>query len=59
MSTRNNLLGRVIKRKIDRAASEDDVKGIIDNANTQLLQRQEVKETHVWPYKWWSELVLT
>ena len=45
MSTRNNLLGRVIKRKIDRAASEDDVKGIIDNANTQLLQRQEVKET--------------
>lgn len=45
MSTRNNLLGRVIKRKIDRAASEDDVKGIVDNANTQLLQRQEVKET--------------
>lgn len=45
MSTRNNLLGRVIKRKIDRADSEDDVKSIVDNANNQLLQRQEVKET--------------
>lgn len=45
MSFRNNLLGRVIKRKIDRAGSEDNVKEIIDNANTHLLQRQEVKET--------------
>lgn len=45
MSTRNNLLGRVIKRKIDRAGSEDDVKGIVDSANDQLLQRQEVRET--------------
>lgn len=45
MSTRNNLLGRVIKRKIDRAGSEDDVKEIVNNANNQLLQRQEVKET--------------
>ena len=45
MSTRNNLLGRVIKRKIDRAGSEDDVKSIVDSANTQLLQRQEVRDT--------------
>lgn len=45
MSTRNNLLGRVIKRKIDRAGSEEDVKGIVNTANDQLLQRQEVKET--------------
>ena len=45
MSTRNNLLGRVIKRKIDRAGSEGDVKSIVDNANNQLLQRQEVRET--------------
>lgn len=45
MSTRNNLLGKVIKRKINRAGSEDDVKGIVDNANDQLLQRQEVRET--------------
>lgn len=45
MSSRNNLLGRVIKRKIDRAGSEDDVRSIVDNANEQLLQRQEVRET--------------
>lgn len=45
MSTRNNLLGRVIKRKIDRDGSEEDVKGIVNTANDQLLQRQEVKET--------------
>jgi len=45
MSSRNNLLGKVIKRKIDRAGSEDDVKDIVDSANEQLLQRQEVKET--------------
>lgn len=45
MSTRNNLLGRVIKRKIDRAGSEEDVKGIVNTANDQLLQRQEVKES--------------
>ena len=45
MSTRNNLLGRVIKRKIDRAGSEEDVKGIVNTANDRLLQRQEVKET--------------
>lgn len=47
MSTRNNLLGRVIKRKIDRAGSESDVKSIVDNANRLLLQRQEVKETQI------------
>lgn len=45
MSSRNNLLGRVIKRKIDRAGSEDDVRSIVDSANDQLLQRQEVRET--------------
>lgn len=45
MSTRNNLLGRVIKRKIDRIGSEDEVKSIVDIANSQLLDRQEVKET--------------
>lgn len=45
MSSRNNLLGKVIKRKIDRAGSEDAVKCIVDSANEQLLRRQEVKET--------------
>ena len=44
MSTRNNLLGRVIKRKIDRAGSEEDVKGIVNTANDQLLQRQRLKQ---------------
>jgi putative ATP-dependent endonuclease of OLD family len=47
MSTRNNLLGRVIKRKIDRASSEGEVKSIVDNANNQLLQRNEVLETQL------------
>ena len=45
LSTRNNLLGRVIKRKIDRAGSENEVKNIVINANQQLLARQEVSET--------------
>ncbi len=45
MSTRNNLLGKVIKRKIDRAGSENAVKEIVDNANAQLLNRDEVGET--------------
>ena len=45
MSPRNNLLGRVIKRKIDRAGSEDEVRQIVDTANEHLLQRQEVRET--------------
>ncbi len=45
MNSRNNLLGRVIKRKIDRAGSEDDVINIVNTANDQLLQRQEVRET--------------
>ena len=45
MSSRNNLLGKVIKRKIDRTGSEDDVKNIVDSANEQLLRRQEVRET--------------
>lgn len=45
MNTRNNLLGRVIKRKIDRANSEDQVRSIVDSANRQLLERQEVRET--------------
>lgn len=45
MNTRNNLLGRVIKRKIDRADSEDQVRSIVDSANRQLLDRQEVRDT--------------
>lgn len=45
LSTRNNLLGRVIKRKIDKAKTEEEVKGIITHANNSLLDRDEVKET--------------
>ena len=45
LSTRNNLLGKVIKRKIDRASSEDIVKKIIEDANKELLKRQEVIDT--------------
>jgi putative ATP-dependent endonuclease of OLD family len=45
MSTRNNLIGQVIKRKIDRAKTEDDVKEIINKANDSLLNRSEVQDT--------------
>ena len=45
MSTRNNLLGQVIKRKIGRLGSEKDIKSIVNEANNQLLARQEVLET--------------
>lgn len=45
MSTRNNLLGRVIARKIYNKGTEDDVKSIISAANTNLLRRNEVSET--------------
>ena len=45
MNTRDNLIGRVIKRKIDRYGTEDEVKGIVNTANDQLLNRPEVRET--------------
>lgn len=45
MSTRNNQLGRVIKRKIDKAQSEEVFKSIVKNANESLLNQNEVKET--------------
>lgn len=45
MSTRNNLLGKVIKRKIDKAQSEDVFKRIVKDANDSLLNQDEVKET--------------
>ena len=45
MSTRNNLLGRVIKRKIGRLGSEQAIKSIVNEANKQLLARQEVLDT--------------
>ena len=45
MSTRNNLLGRVIKRKMDRANTENAFIDIVNDANGKLLARQEVVET--------------
>ena len=45
MSTRNNLLGRVIKRKMDRAETENAFIDIVNAANGKLLERQEVVET--------------
>lgn len=45
MSTRNNLLGRVIKRKMERADTETAFKDIVNAANDKLLERQEVAET--------------
>lgn len=46
MSTKNNLLGKVIKRKIDKNNSEEQVKNIIREANEKLLEQDEVKETN-------------
>lgn len=45
LNTRNNLLGKVIKRKIDKANTETEIKSIIKEANEQLLERDEVKTT--------------
>jgi len=45
LNTRNNLLGKVIKRKIDKADTEAEIKSIIKEANSKLLERDEVKTT--------------
>lgn len=45
MSTRDNVLGKVIKRKIDRQNSEDAIKQIIKSANDTLLRQGEVSTT--------------
>lgn len=45
LSTRKNLLGHVIKRKIEKAGAEDDIKSIINDANRNLLNRAEVLAT--------------
>lgn len=45
LSTRNNLLGKVIKRRIDKASTEDRIKEIINRANKELLGRKEVQNT--------------
>lgn len=45
LSTRNNILGKVIRRFVKREGSEADIEQIIKDANTQLLGRDEVKNT--------------
>lgn len=45
LSTRNNILGRVIRRFVRREQSESEIEKIIKDANTSLLDRIEVKNT--------------
>jgi putative ATP-dependent endonuclease of OLD family len=42
---RSSILGRVIRRHIDRNKSEDIIKAIIKDANSRLLLRDEVQKT--------------
>lgn len=46
LSTRNNPLGKVIKRKVVKSGAEEQIRTIIDQANVKLLQRDEVKTTN-------------
>jgi len=45
LSTRGNILGRVIKRLVDRAETGEQIEEIIKEANDNLLQRDEVIRT--------------
>ncbi len=45
LSTKNNILGKVIRRFVKRENSEADIEQIIKDANFQLLARDEVKNT--------------
>jgi len=45
MNFKNNLLGKVIKRKITNSHTENQITDIVVNANKELLNRQEVKDT--------------
>lgn len=46
LSTKDNLLGKVIARKIKKANAEETYKKIIADANSELLQQKEVTETN-------------
>lgn len=46
LSTKDNLLGKVIARKIKKANTEDTYKNIIIDANNELLKQKEVTETN-------------
>lgn len=45
LNTRGNILGRVIKRFVDRKDSGADIEQIMKRANDELLERDEVKDT--------------
>ena len=45
LSTRSNVLGRVIKRFVNRNETESEIEQIIKDANSQLLGREEVTDT--------------
>lgn len=45
LTARGNVLGRVIKRFVKRNETESEIEQIIKNANDQLLERDEVKNT--------------
>lgn len=45
LSTRGNVLGRVIKRFVKRNETESEIEQIMKDANSQLLKRKEVKNT--------------
>lgn len=47
LSNRNNILGKVIRRLVERKETEEEIKDIIRDANKKLLERDEVTSTRV------------
>ncbi|WP_298419780.1 AAA family ATPase [uncultured Kordia sp.] len=45
LNTRGNVLGRVIKRFVKRNETESEIEQIVKDANSELLDREEVKKT--------------
>lgn len=45
LKNRNSVLGRVIKRYVDKGQTHDQIEGIMREANDKLLERDEVKNT--------------
>ncbi|MGJ8713934.1 MAG: ATP-dependent nuclease [Maribacter stanieri] len=45
LSTRSNVLGRVIKRRVEKNDSQDNIEAIITKANDELLKQDEVSQT--------------
>jgi len=45
LNSRSNILGRVIKRFVEREGSEADIEQIMKTANNDLLERKEVQHT--------------